>query len=108
VSKIDKIVNWYNYLLPVLKGGEQKVIWVILMKTWYFKKVNCAITNEEFSIYGAHLTKSRDIIKATNDLVDRGIIFKVKDTELELMPFRYMINDKFCISDKEVTGEKVV
>ena len=89
---MKEVAKIYNNFLPLLKGGEQKAFWCILIKTVANGKANTVITNPEFMKYGSHLTKSRDIIKATNDMRERGLIFKVKDVETEGNQFRYGIN----------------
>ena len=88
----EAIVSKYEEALPQLKGGEVKAYWVILVLTLGLGRRNCIILNESFMNYGSSLTKSRDIINATNSLHDKGLIAKIRDEESEGNGFRYNIN----------------
>ena len=65
---------WKN--MAKLKGGSLKAMLVILNKTVLSNRRSAVITNEQFIEFGEHLTRRDYVAKATDRLVELGMIIK--------------------------------
>jgi len=76
VESLDKCLFCIQLHMKSLKGGALKALILIYEQTLLSKRSSAVLSNEQFKICGDHLTRRDYIAKATNRLVEMGLILK--------------------------------